>query len=71
MIEIKLDDCNGNVNKMLSKFKKKVRESKIIVEMKERERYTSKKEKKKAKTKKALHKRKTKESEDRDFNSKI
>ena len=63
MIKVSLDESNGNVNKMLSKFKKKVRESKLIIELNERKRYVSKKEKMKKKRAKADYKRNQKEKE--------
>ena len=64
MIKVSLEDCNGNVNKMLSKFKKKVRESKLIIELNERKRYVSKKEKQKKKRAKSEYKRKQKDKEE-------
>lgn len=55
MIKIKLTDVNGDENKLISKFKKKIRDSKILIEMKERQSHTGYKEKKKYKKKMAKY----------------
>lgn len=69
MIEITLDDVNGNQQKMLSKFKKKIRESRIILELKERKNHIPKKEKIANKKKKAKYKREMKKNEENELNS--
>lgn len=48
MIELKIEKYNS-VEKMLSKFKKKVKDSKILLEMSERRHHVSKKQKNKMK----------------------
>jgi ribosomal protein S21 len=57
MIKLELDDYKGNENKMLSKFKKKIRESNLIIEIKDRQHHVSKSEKKRMKKKKSDYKR--------------
>ena len=49
---------NNNIEKALSKFKKKVKESKLMVELREREFYTKKSLKRKEKVAKAKLRRK-------------
>ena len=49
MIYVKV--YNNNIEKTLSKFKKKVKESKLMVELREREFYTKKSLKRKEKIK--------------------
>jgi|TARA_R100001443_G_scaffold717_1_gene2876 small subunit ribosomal protein S21 len=49
---------NNNIEKALSKFKKKVKESKLMVELREREFYTKKSLKRKEKIAKAKLRRK-------------
>jgi|TARA_R100001443_G_scaffold13041_1_gene22968 small subunit ribosomal protein S21 len=49
---------NNNIEKALSKFKKKVKESKLLVELREREFYTKKSTKRKEKIAKARLRRK-------------
>ena len=49
---------NNNIKKALSKFKKKVKESKLLVELREREFYTKKSTKRKEKIAKARLRRK-------------
>ena len=49
---------NNNIEKALSKFKKKVKESKLLVELREREFYTKKSLKRKEKIAKAKLRRK-------------
>ena len=49
-----------SIEKMLSRFKRKMKESKIIFELKERRHHESKKDKKKRKKKKSLHRAKMK-----------
>ena len=44
---------NGNIEKALRKFKKMVKESKLMVELKEKQYFTSKSEKRRRKSKKA------------------
>ena len=44
---------NGNIEKALRKFKKMVKESKLMVELKEKQYFTSKAEKRRRKSKKA------------------
>ena len=56
MIYVKV--YNNNIEKALSKFKKKVKESKLLVELREREFYTKKSLKKKEKIAKAKLRRK-------------
>ena len=56
MIYVKV--YNNNIEKALSKFKKKVRESKLMVELREREFYTKKSLKRKEKIAKAKLRRK-------------
>ena len=51
MIYVKV--YNNNIEKALSKFKKQVKESKLLVELREREFYTKKSTKKKEKKAKA------------------
>ena len=56
MIYVKV--YNNNIEKALSKFKKKVKESKLLVELREREFYTKKSTKRKEKIAKARLRRK-------------
>ena len=56
MIYVKVH--NNNIEKALSKFKKKVKESKLLVELREREFYTKKSLKRKEKIAKAKLRRK-------------
>ena len=56
MIYVKV--YNNNIEKALSKFKKKVKESKLLVELREREFYTKKSTKRKDKIAKAKLRRK-------------
>ena len=56
MIYVKV--YNNNIEKGLSKFKKKVKESKLLVELREREFYTKKSLKRKEKIAKAKLRRK-------------
>ena len=56
MIYVKV--YNKNIEKALSKFKKKVKESKLLVELREREFYTKKSLKRKEKIAKAKLRRK-------------
>ncbi len=56
MIYVKV--YNNNIEKALSKFKKKVKESKLLVELREREFYTKKSLKRKEKIAKAKLRRK-------------
>ncbi len=56
MIYVKV--YNNNIEKALSKFKKKVKESKLMVELREREFYTKKSLKRKEKIAKAKLRRK-------------
>ena len=56
MIYVKV--YNNNIEKALSKFKKKVKESKLLVELREREFYTKKSTKRKEKISKARLRRK-------------
>ena len=56
MIYVKV--YNNNIEKALSKFKKKVKESKLLVELREREFYTKKSTKRKEKIAKAKLRRK-------------
>ena len=56
MIYVKV--YNNNIEKALSKFKKKVKESKLLVELREREFYTKKSTKRKEKTATARLRRK-------------
>ena len=56
MIYVKV--YNNNIEKALSKFKKKVKESKLMVELRERELYTKKSLKRKEKIAKAKLRRK-------------
>ena len=56
MIYVKV--YNNNVEKAISKFKKKVKESKLLVELREREFYTKKSTKRKEKIAKARLRRK-------------
>ena len=56
MIYVKV--YNNNIEKALSKFKKKVKESKLLVELREREFYTKKSLKRKEKISKAKLRRK-------------
>ena len=56
MIYVKV--YNNNIEKALSKFKKKVKESKLLVELREREFYTKKSLKRKEKIAKARLRRK-------------
>lgn len=58
---IKLDVDERNPNKTLAKFKKKIRESRIILEMQERESYKTKSQKRKEKKLKAEYRRMTAE----------
>ena len=51
MIKIKITDVNGDENKLISKFKKKIKDSKILLEMRERKEHTSYKDKKRHKKK--------------------
>ena len=51
MIYVKV--YNNNIEKALSKFKKQVKESKLLVELREREFYTKKSTKRKEKKAKA------------------
>lgn len=54
---IKLDAKDySSVEKMLAKFKRKVKDSKIILEMNERKRHTSKKDKERKKRSKSKYK---------------
>lgn len=66
---IELESKNfSSVDKMLSKFKRKVKDSNLINEIKERKRHTSKKEKQRMKKKKSIYRHKRKNKID---NSKI
>ena len=56
MIYVKV--YNNNIEKALSKFKKKIKESKLLVELREREFYTKKSTKRKEKKAKARLRRK-------------
>ena len=56
MIYVKV--YNNNIEKALSKFKKKVKESKLLVELRERDFYTKKSLKRKEKIAKAKLRRK-------------
>ena len=56
MIYVKV--YNNNIEKALSKFKKKVKESKLLVELREREFYTKKSLKRKEKIAKSKLRRK-------------
>ena len=56
MIYVKV--YNNNIEKALSKFKKQVKESKLLVELREREFYTKKSLKRKEKIAKAKLRRK-------------
>ena len=56
MIYVKV--YNNNIEKALSKFKKKIKESKLLVELREREFYTKKSTKRKEKIAKARLRRK-------------
>lgn len=55
---IKLDVDQKNPNKTLSKFKKKFRESRIALEMMDRQFHQTKSQKQRIKKKKALHRKK-------------
>jgi ribosomal protein S21 len=56
MIELKSKDY-PSVEKMLSKFKKKVKESQLLIELKERQRHVSKKDKKRKKKKQSIYRK--------------
>lgn len=55
---IKLDVDPKSPNKTLSKFKKKIRDSRIILEMLERQSFVTPSQKKNNKKKKSLHRKK-------------
>lgn len=66
---IKLDVDQKNPNKALSKFKKKIRDSRILLEMVERQNYMTPSQKKNAKKKKSLHRKKMQQAKlDKDYN---
>jgi ribosomal protein S21 len=66
---IKLDVDQKIPNKTLSKFKKKIRDSRIILEMMDREYYVTPSQKKNGKKKKSLHRKKMQDQKkDQGFN---